>query len=408
MSVEAEVISSVCKNKDIATLLQRPDVDELFRSHRDIWFGLKSYYKKYQEVPSVQILEDKFRNFESTDTSGPTKFYLDKLNEDYINQNIRQVLLASGQALKSESPSRVLEHLKKAVNDISANSRVVRDLDITDYEAAEKHFDRVRQMSTDMGGSPGIRTGIKAIDSAYPSGFAAGDLIYMIGMTGKSKTWMALYLACKAWEQGFSPMIFSLEMSPEQVRDRIYGLLGSGLFRVSQLQKGFVNIEDLREWGEKVLANGPPFTVISNEGVGVVTPDVIKAKYDQYQPDLVIFDYLQLGSDNNKSRNMIERYTNLTHELKQLASNIAKPLIVISAVTDSDETEDDTPPRLRQVAWSKAIQYDASLSLSVHKKNDTDIIEVYGEKNRFGPQFTFYLRTDLDRGIIEEIYDLET
>ncbi len=43
MNTEATLISAVCKNKDISTLLA-DNVDELFTSHRDIWESLKSYY----------------------------------------------------------------------------------------------------------------------------------------------------------------------------------------------------------------------------------------------------------------------------------------------------------------------------------------------------------------------------
>ena len=46
MNTEATLISAVCKNKDISTLLAG-NVDELFTSHRDIWEGLKSYYYKF-------------------------------------------------------------------------------------------------------------------------------------------------------------------------------------------------------------------------------------------------------------------------------------------------------------------------------------------------------------------------
>jgi hypothetical protein len=47
MNTEAELISAVCKNKDISTLLA-DNVDEVFTSHRDIWDSLKSYYYKFK------------------------------------------------------------------------------------------------------------------------------------------------------------------------------------------------------------------------------------------------------------------------------------------------------------------------------------------------------------------------
>lgn len=403
-NIEAEVISSICKNGDLASLMQS-DIDDLFRSHSDIWKGLKSYYYKYKAVPSVDILEDKFRHFESVDTTGETQFYVDKLREDFIGSSIRNLLLTSGAALKTDSPVRVLEQMQKAIADVSKTTKVVKDLDLTDYGLAEKHFDAVRLRTTEFGGAPGIQTGINAIDAVYPTGMGAGHLIYMLGYTGRAKSWMSMYLACKAFEQGFSPMIVSLEMSPEDVRDRVYGLMGSGLFRVSDFQKGYVNSDDFNAWGKKKLHDKQNFTVISNEGSGLVTPNVIMSKIDQYQPDVVFVDYLQLMSDNGKTKGMTERYTNATHELKQLAMMTGKPIVAISAVTNDENSSDDTPPRLSQVAWSKAISYDADLSISVHKHTDTDIIELFVEKNRRGPQANLFLKSDLDRGIITESYE---
>ena len=52
MNTEAELISAVCKNKDISTLLA-DNVDDIFTSHKDIWDGLKSYYYETLRVVLV-------------------------------------------------------------------------------------------------------------------------------------------------------------------------------------------------------------------------------------------------------------------------------------------------------------------------------------------------------------------
>jgi len=44
VNTEAELISAVCKNKDISTLLA-DNADDLFNSHKDIWDGLKSLFR---------------------------------------------------------------------------------------------------------------------------------------------------------------------------------------------------------------------------------------------------------------------------------------------------------------------------------------------------------------------------
>ena len=89
-------------------------------------------------------------------------------------------------------------------------------------------------------------------------------------------------------------MIISLEMSPENMRDRIYTMLGSGLFRASDLSKGDISIDDFRSWGQKKFNGKNSFILVSNEGTGDVTPTTVQGKIDQHKPDLVILDYHQL------------------------------------------------------------------------------------------------------------------
>ena len=62
MNTESAVITSVCTNKDIATVLAE-NIDEVFTSHRDVCEGLKSYYLKFKAVPDVSVLTDKFKDF---------------------------------------------------------------------------------------------------------------------------------------------------------------------------------------------------------------------------------------------------------------------------------------------------------------------------------------------------------
>ena len=58
MNIEAKVITSVCQNKDISTLLTS-NVDELFTAYRDVWESLKNYYYKFKSVPEVGILMER-------------------------------------------------------------------------------------------------------------------------------------------------------------------------------------------------------------------------------------------------------------------------------------------------------------------------------------------------------------
>lgn len=404
MNTEAAVITSVCKNKDISTILA-DNVDEIFQSHRDVWEGLKSYYYKFKSVPEVTVLTEKFRDFEPVNVSAETGYYVDQLKNEYLSARMRNLLMKSGASLKDNAAARVLSDMQSEIASLSRLTNNVRDVDLTDYELAEKHIIAVQERSAIMGGSPGIRSGFTALDLAYPTGMAPGHLIVAIGWPGRGKTWMTSYLACKAWEQGFKPMIVSLEMSPENMRDRIYTMLGSGLFRASDFSRGQINIDDFHHWAKKRFDDKNGFILVSNEGTNEVTPQTVQGKIDQHRPDLVICDYHQLFNDTKKSNSEVERNRNISREFKLLAVRNNIPVIDITAATMDDVSDQDAPPLLSQVAWSKAIEYDADMAMAVHRHPDTNIIEVVSRKNRHGTDFAFYLDWDIDRGVVKEIYD---
>jgi len=404
MNTEAELISAVCKNKDISTILA-DNSDDLFISHKDIWEGLKSYYYKFRAVPEVGILQDKFKDFEPVETKGETGYYLDKLKNEFVGNKLKTILMQAGSSLKEDAPSRVLGTMQSQLANLSRYTNNVKDLDITDLDSAERHYESVRTRSLAMGGSPGILTGFDAIDKAYPTGMAPGHLIVAIGWPGRGKTWFTSYLACKAWEQGFKPMIVSLEMAPENMRDRIYTMLGSGLFRASDLSKGDINIDDFKTWGKKKTEGKNSFILVSNEGAGEVTPATIQGKIDQHKPDLVILDYHQLFNDNKRSNSEVERNRNISRDFKLLAVTNGIPIIDITAATADDISDQKEPPMMSQVAWSKAIEYDADMAIAIHKHANTDLIEIVSRKNRHGHDFRFFLDWDINRGVITPIYE---
>jgi len=405
MNTESAVITAICENKDIATVLSG-NVDEIFTSHRDVWEGLKSYYLKFKSIPDISVLTEKFKDFEPVKVKGETAYYLDQLKNEYLASRLRNLLLTAGSSLKTDASSRVIAQMQSELATLGKLTSNVRDVDLTDYKEAEKHFQAIKDRSDAMGGSPGIRTGFKAIDYAYPTGMAPGHLIVMIGWPGKGKTWFSSYLACKAWEQGFKPMIVSLEMTPENMRDRIYTMMGSGLFKASDFARGDINMDQFDDWGSKKFADKNQFILVSNEGMGEVTPNVIQGKIDQYKPDIVILDYHQLFADNQNSKGPTERNMNISKSFKKLAMTNNIPIIDITAATAEETSDHDSPPMLSQVAWSKAIEYDADMAIAIHKNPDSNIMEIVSRKNRHGTEFGMYLDWDLNRGIVQEVYDI--
>ena len=189
--------------------------------------------------------------------------------------------------------------------------------DATDLEDAVAYYERVAKQNEL--GSVGIKTGLPGFDNYLPAGIMPGQLGVFLAYPGIGKSWMALYFAVQAWKQGKSPMIISLEMSETEVRNRVFAIMGEGLWSHRKLSNGEIEIDMLRKWHANKVEGRPEFHIISNDSGGEVTPSVIRGKIDQYKPDFVIVDYLQLMSPNQKSDNETVRMKNLSRELKLMA-----------------------------------------------------------------------------------------
>lgn len=408
-SKEAKTLGAVLQNRDMHTILG--ESPELFGAYGDVFEWLKGYFYKHKSVPDVALVNDKFRDVELTlpEIPAPTGHYLSELKNEFLRNRMGQILLKSSSAIQDprHQPGEVLEKSLTELAKLGQYTASSRDVNLNDYEAAEEHFIKQREIAEANGGVPGIATTFDSIDSAYTTGMSGGHFIVLLGYTGRMKSFFSSLLAVKAWEQGRRVMIISLEMTPEEQRARMYPMMSPGMFSVSDMSNGYVDEDTFKAWSQKRLKESPDLIIVSNEGVRDVTPNFIQSKIDQHKPDLVIFDYMQLGKDNAKTSAMTPRMTELSHEMKRLAVSNNLPIIAISAVTDEDGDKRDAPPLLSQISWASAIEYDANLAIAVHAHTDSNIVEVAGRKNRHGPLFRFFFKVDVDKGIWEEKFSLE-
>ena len=404
MNNESALISAVCQNKDIGIVLSE-NVSDLFVSHADVIQDLKNYYYKYNAVPEVEQLVERHSQFIPEPITAPTEYYLDELRESFMQSKLKQTLLAAGKGLKDDSATRVLDSLMKDVTQLAKYSTTVKDINLTDVASAEEHYDALRLHRDSNDGNIGIKVNLKSVDRSMPAGMAPGNLIILLGYSGKGKSWLGGYLANQAFLQGKKPMIVSMEMTAAAMRDRLYATMGDGLFSMANLQTGSIDIDDFRTWSKKNVAGRQPFIIVSSDGIAEVTVNTLQAKIDQHRPDLLVVDYIQLMSDGTNSRNETEKIRNVSRDLKRLALRNNIPVIAISAVTASDLTIPDQPPMLEQVAWSRSIQYDADAAIAVHKYDDTNVVELISRKNRFGPDFCVYLEADFSTGTMREHFN---
>jgi replicative DNA helicase len=394
-SVEDKLISAVLEDKQLHVLLQA-DVEKLLRTHTDIWQFIRKYAEINGSVPPKSVVVDKFRDFSPVDGVGATKHHLEELQGEYLESSIKEILVSAATEIQGGSSVNALETLITKTSELKKNTSAIRDIDATDLASAVEYYKKL-QREQELG-MLGIKTGLPGFDNYLPSGIMPGQLGVFLAYPGIGKSWLSLYFAVQAWKQGKSPMIVSLEMSETEVRNRVYAIMGEGLWSHRKLSSGQVDLEDLAKWHEKNLEGKPEFHIISNDSGGDVNPSVLRGKLDQYKPDFVVVDYLQLMSPNQKSENETVRMKNLSRELKLMAISEQVPIMAISSATPDDVTKLDTVPTLGQTAWSRQIAYDADWVLALGRATNSDIIECVFRKNRNGFMGDFLVQVDFDKG----------
>ena len=394
-STESKLISAVLKDKQVHVLLQA-NVENILTTHNDVWQFIRKYYENNLSAPPVDLVVDKFRDFVPEDGVGATKYHLEELQHEYMNNALKDIIRNAAADVQADNAPSALEMLISKTSELKKNSAAIRDIDVTDIDSAVTYYEQVQKQAAL--GITGIKTGLPGFDDYLPAGITPGQLGVFLAYPGIGKSWLSLYFAVQAWKQGKSPMIVSLEMSETEVRNRVFTIMGEGLWSHRKLSAGQIEIDDLKRWHKSKLEGKPEFHIISNDSGGDVTPSVLRGKIDQYKPDFVVVDYLQLMSPNTKSDNETVRMKNLSRELKLMAISEEVPIIAISSATPDDVTKLDTVPTLGQTAWSRQIAYDADWVMALGRGPNSDVIECVFRKNRNGFMGEFLVQVDFDKG----------
>jgi len=394
-NTEAKLITAVLTDKQIHVLLQA-NVDNLLRTHNDIWTFIRNYFEHNSSAPPLDLVVDKFRDFQPIQGIGATKHHLEELQTEYLNDSLKDIIRTAASDVQSGNGNEALDNLITKTSELKKNTSAIRDIDVTDLESAIAYFENVKEQKAL--GISGIKTGLPGFDNYLPAGIMPGQLGVFLAYPGIGKSWLALYFAVQAWKQGKSPMIISLEMSETEVRNRVFTIMGEGLWSHRKISNGEIEMDMLKSWHAKNLAGKPGFHIISNDQGGEITPSVLRGKIDQYKPDFVIVDYLQLMSPNQKADNETVRMKNLSRELKLMAIGEEVPIIAISSATPDDVNDLSSVPTLGQTAWSRQIAYDADWVLALGRATNSDIIECAFRKNRNGYMGDFLVQCDFDKG----------
>ena len=219
----------------------------------------------------------------------------------------------------------------------------------------------------------GIPTGFNYLDNIL-TGLGRSDLIILAARPGMGKTSFALNIATRvAMQQKVPVAIFSLEMTCEQLTDRILSStagIDSQAFRTGRL-----NNSDWNDFANatSLLYNVP---IYMDDSSGISVPE-IKAKIRQINQDpkrdkigLVIIDYLQLmtGGTQDSKGNREQEVAFISRTLKAIAKELNVPIIALSQLSRATELRGGSKrPQLSDLRESGAIEQDADIVAFIHR-----------------------------------------
>jgi replicative DNA helicase len=224
-----------------------------------------------------------------------------------------------------------------------------------------------------------LNTGLTDIDAKIKS-FEAGQLIVVAGRPGHGKTALAGTIAVNMALRGKKILMFSMEMSHEELLgrfvSRLGGISGEKLKEPSQMTPD--------DWSAYVTAlNSVGELPIAINSQGDLTPADVANVATRWQRhnglDVIMIDYLQLMSSGKKTDSRVQEVSYITRTLKNLAVRLKLPIILLSQLSRANDKE-NRAPKLTDLRDSGTIEQDANTVLLIHRETslsaDKKTIEV--------------------------------
>lgn len=343
-----------------------------------------------QEVSSLEFVGELVR---AVPTSANVKYYCNIVKENSMKRKLIRVTeeIENECYAGKESLESVLD---KTEHDIFAllSSRTGGDY-VPIRQVVMNALEEIEKASQQDGNVTGIPTGF--IDLDYrTAGLQPSDLVLIAARPSMGKTAFVLNIAqYVAFHENMCTAIFSLEMSKEQLVNRLFSL--ESRVDAQALRTG--NLSDA-DWAKLVEGAGiiGDSELIIDDTPGISISEM-RSKCRKYKLEhdlkLIIIDYLQLMSGSGRSTDSRQQeISDISRSLKALARELNVPVLALSQLSRAVEQRPDHRPMLSDLRESGAIEQDADVVMFIYRDDyynkDTElkgISEIIIAKQRNGP-----------------------
>jgi len=393
----------------IADLLSPEDFYD--PAHREIYTAIQSLYHRHQPIDLLTVSTE-LKDSERITAAGGSAYLAELTTAVPTSSNIIQYaqivkkkstlrkMIRAGHAVAGfgfdeDAPiEELLEKSEKELFHISQTFLKDKFTHIKDVLSAR--FERFAEMHEAKGEEKfkGVPTGLHALDMRL-SGLQPSDLVVIAARPGMGKTSLMLNIAQNAAIRfGKTIGIFSLEMSKEQLVDRLFAaMLGVDSWK---LQRGKMEESDFQRMGPIMDELNKANIFIDDTVSASISELRAKARRLKMEHglDLIIVDYLQLMSTGNISYagNRVQEISEISRSLKQLGRELHVPILAASQLSRAVESRPGNIPQLSDLRESGSIEQDADVVLMMYRKDmyeeDSDrpgVTDIYIRKHRNGP-----------------------
>lgn len=274
----------------------------------------------------------------------------------------------------------------------------------------EETIHRIEELKKSGSHVTGLSTGFVELDSIL-SGLQPSDMIILASRPSVGKTALALNIARYVGVQLHkSALIFSLEMSKEQLMQRLFCMQGKLDFR--HLREGFLSQQEfgrIQQAADKL--SRAPIYIDDSPNITVMDIRARSRRHAAQHPmDLIIIDYLQLMMGRRRAENRQVEIAEISRGIKGIARELRIPVLAISQLSREAERDESGTPKLAHLRESGALEQDADVVLMLarppkeeEQKAKAGIITVSVAKQRNGPTGNVQLIFDTHHQLFKSI-----
>ena len=411
LDAEVSVLGSLMIDKNaILKIADQLDSSDFYHpGHQKIYEAIVELFENSEPIDILTVsnkLKNKkvFKDIGGTDyltelisrvpSSAHITHYAQIVKEKHIR---RQIIDASSvineEAFDSADFESLLDGVEQRIFGISQKSRPQKFIHIKDELPGA--FERLEKLH--RGGQSAVRgvpTHFIDLDKLL-SGFQPSDMIILGARPSVGKTSFALDVARQVALGGHSVGIFSIEMSRDQIVDRI--IAGQAQVPLWRLRTGRLNDDLEFALVQQALDE---LSKINIHIVDTPSPTMLEMRSAarrlqlEHGLDLIVIDYLQLIRSRTNTDNMVQQVTEISRSIKALARELNVPVLALSQLSREVDKRDVKIPRLSDLRESGSLEQDADVVLFLYRKErersdipseDHNTVEVIIAKHRNGP-----------------------